>query len=86
MTTAREIVYRAHRLIMASAVGETPTAEDATEMLAILNGFLFNLSVKGLGYVHSALTLDSTVATAASLDFGLPPCSFQEKLSVTVAR
>lgn len=71
--TARDMVYRACRILKVSALDDPPSAAVAGEMLALLNGMLSNWSAKGLsGYTHATLTLDSTMGTDAALDLGLP--------------
>lgn len=71
--TARQVIERAARIMRVVALEETPDAATANELLIVLNGLLGNWSAKGLSaYTHTALTLNSTLATDAALDLGLP--------------
>jgi hypothetical protein len=59
--TARDVIYRALRLIRVTASGETPAAQEATDALQTLNFFLGGLQTQGYHYAHTTLGLDDTI-------------------------
>ncbi len=61
MATARSVIKSSLRLISAIAVGETPTAEEATDGLETLNDMLHSWALHGVELDHTTLTLDDTV-------------------------
>lgn len=73
MTTARESVYRALKLIRVTARGATPSAGEAADGLTTLNRMLSSLITLGYEYNHTALGLDDAIDiqnTAGTLTTG----------------
>lgn len=61
MTTARDMVKRALRMIRVTPGGTEPSAEDAQDALQTLNRLLSAFPAEGLDYTHTTATLDDTI-------------------------
>lgn len=69
MSTARDICRRALTRARVIAAGEEPSAEDASDALALLNDMMFGWSAQGVDIGHAALVLADTFV------FFVPPLS-----------
>lgn len=67
MTTARQICSFAFKLLIVTGVGEEPTADDADDMLTLLNQMMHAWRNDGVDVLHSDYTLASDFA------FWVPP-------------
>lgn len=74
MTTVREVVTRALRRARVTAAGETPSSEDASDVLAMLNGMLFRWASQGVDAKHAALGLND------AWSFFVPPATSSAEL------
>lgn len=70
MTTALQLITGSMRLIEAVASGETPTTDEQTDALAVLNQLLESWSLQGLAVYRRDLTPYTTVAGQASYSIG----------------
>lgn len=70
MTTAREIVTRAHRKIGVVARDEALDAADAAEGINALNMMLAAWKLAGVDISHTALALSDTVPLASEFEEG----------------
>ena len=67
MTTARQICSFAFKLLIVTGVGEEPSADDADDMLTLLNQMMHAWRNDGVDVLHSDYTLASDFA------FWVPP-------------
>lgn len=71
MTTARDVVAGALRLIGALAAGETPDAPEAADGLDALNRMMHGWKARGVDLAHTDLALSDTVSLADEYREGL---------------
>ncbi len=70
MTTALQLITGSMRLIEAVESGETPTTDEQTDALAVLNQLLESWSIQGLAVYRRELSPYVTVASQASYVIG----------------
>lgn len=70
-TTARDTVFGALRLIGAVPSGEAPTAQEAADGLAALNGMLHGWKNRGVDVTHVDLALSDAIALGDEFQEGI---------------
>ena len=71
MTTANEMVGRAHRRLNLVAVGETPSTEELAEGVTALNGMMHGWKKRGVDVTHVTLAGTDSIALGDEWDLAI---------------